>query len=284
MIVTVKELSSRTHQQNWKQQRQYVRTYIVLSDTQYEDPLNVVNASVGGISIPALLAPYPTDAYALVQDRQVSQSDSNHKQWTVTVNYGSLFDEDPAYYVANPLLRPTKVELDTWTQQIAVQYDYENEPIQNTAGVPYDPPEMVDMVYPVIRLIKNESTQNLALLATLQMVTNSDAYLGFSEDQLLLRRYTVQRQQENGVLYYQHTFELAVKWDTWKKKLLDMGYQYLDDEGELRLARCGVEKAPCPHPSKLDGEGGLLPDGDDPVFNSFRVFRQIAMIGTLPNV
>jgi hypothetical protein len=285
-IIGVAEEASRTTTQNWKQQRSYVRTWLVESNIAKEDPLNVINASVGANSIPDLLDAYPTDAYALVQDRQAQQldNDKGQKLWRVTVTYGSLFDEDPNYYLPNPLDRPTRVEYDTWTQQLAVQYDFDEEPIENSAGVPYDPPELADMAYPVIRLIKNLPTQDLSLLATLQMVTNSDSYLGFGEDQLLLRRYTVTRAQENGVLHYVHTFELAVKWDKWTKRLLDMGYQFYDDDEELRIARCGVERSPCPHPSKLDGEGRLLPEGDDPVFNEFRLYRQVALGSFLPSV
>ena len=88
--------------------------------------------------------------------------------------------------------------------------------------------------------------------------------------------------QENGAAFWQITYTLAVKRDTWDVKVLDAGYAELDPGS----VGAGVP----PHwvkivddfgheptePVPLNGSGRRLTPGDDPVYLSFRVYREVS--------
>lgn len=278
-IVNVKELP-RTHSQNYKYQRQYQRKYLVQTTVGNDDPLNIINANDGVTAIPALYAPYPSDSFALVQDRKANQR-SDLFFWDVEVSYNSVFDVDPASQDENPLSRPAIWSFSFEKAEKAVRYDLDDEPIDNSATVPIDPPLMLEHSIPIISISVNKATFSYATVSVLQDCVNSDTWNGFAPNTVKIRGIEVNVVWENNVLYFAYKWTLAVKYDAWRPvKILDMGYHEYN-AGEPKLIRDAYGN-PLPQPSLLDGNGEKLPDGDDPVYLDFNMNRQVAFTGLIP--
>lgn len=275
---------NRTTSQNWKYQRQYTRKYKVQSSIKTEDPLSVVSAvdPVTGVAIPAVLAAFPTDPFALVQERKATQT-TDLFFWDVDVSYSSVFDQNPASQNENPLLRPALWSFSGEKAEKAVREDLDGEPINNSAGVPIDPPVLLEHSIPIISISVNKATFNKDAPALYQDCVNSDTWFGYAPHTVKIRTLEANEVWENNLLYFQVKWVLAVKWDLWyPTRILDQGYHELLPSGEHRLIREKFTGAPLPSPSLLDGNGMKLPSGNPAEYIEYFLNREVAFTGVIP--
>ncbi len=276
-ILAVTEVwDSRSGEQSWKAQYKYARRFKVY----VSDNTDHTTAILASGSVPARLAAHPTNGYALVESRKVSQDSSDPLVYFLDVSYNSVFDFDPASTNENPLLRPAIIELGFERATKAVREDLDGEAIDNSAGIPFDPPLEIEHSIPTLTITVNKAALSYATIATLQDCCNSDTWYGFTPGQVKIRGISVKLKQENGYLFWEYQWTLAVKWDGWRPtRVLDQGFHELDEDGVTPILIRDNFGNPLPSPSRLDGEGNKLDPAEDAVFLEFNMVREVAFAG-----
>lgn len=203
--------------------------------------------------------------------------DGSWKIWEVDVRFTNRpadnSTRDPSEPPGDPLLEPWVIELYSAKGRRAVMYGYiasDTGPrlkvIASSAGEPYDPVQEIDDTRYMLRMSHNQDSVNIPLWATYRDAINSDNYFGLPPFTVKIETPGAIRKlyrATDDLPYYNVTWELAVNMDTWRLKLYDYGmYKLIGDELEQLSDLKGV---PLTSPRLLDGNGGVLPVGDDPV-------------------
>ena len=272
---------SRATDSQAKFQRTHTRRFLVIVD----DTDDYGMAILAHASIPANLAVHPTDSDAQVKSRKVSNDSQFHEKWWADITYDTWWDDDPDTYADIPTDRPAIVDWTFEKATKAVQYDVDDDAIENSAGVPISPPLEIDLSLPVATVLKNYVPGAIPALMTFQDTVNSDEYTldgqTFQPGQVKVRGITIgKKQKQNGVLFVPVTWQLAIKYDGWRPhRVLDCGFSELV-AGEWKTIRNA--SGPLPQPSRLDGSGLRLAPGDPPVYLSFALNRELSFVGAVP--
>lgn len=210
------------------------------------------------------------DAGAVVNNIDTEQQDDDGLTWITTVTFGKRNSK----FGSNPVNLPARVSGSFQMLTKSIIYDINNVPIENSAGVPYDESE-IDDPQPLLVVRKNYSTWNPLLAYLYRNAVNSDPYRGAAPGTVKVMAITWEEVDDNdGGVYYAVTFSFAMKPEGWDLILLDAGTEYIDGNGVKRNIVIGGQKVT--DPVKLDGAGGILPDGDPPVFNTFQVYPRLS--------
>ncbi len=269
---------SRGGEQSWKGVVKYNRRFKVYCSTTADHTTAILASG----SIPARLAAHPDNAYALCESRKVTQDSQDPLIYFVDVSYTSQLDIDPADTNENPLSRPAIFGFSFERATRAVREDLDGAAIDNSAGVPFDPPLELEVSVPIISIEINLSSFTFATIATIQDCVNADTWRGFDPGTVKIRGIEVSKKFENNVVYWAYKWTLAIKWDGWRPVgVLDQGFHELDEDGEPMLIRDNFGN-PLPHPSRLDGDGNKLAPDDASVFLAFNMNREITFSGLVP--
>lgn len=189
--------------------RKYTRIFRVQTNSLYDGP-NLAIASVG-INRGDQYLPngnefeFDLKAYA----NSLSASPDEDLWWTVTVEYGpysSLFAGGGP--TQNPLLMPIDVSWTLRDHEVVADIDIYGNPIQNTAGDPFDPPIIDDDPRPTMTVVRNEAVFNYSLFAQYRRAINSDMFAGYNPLQSRVVNISPKSifHQDVG-WYYQTTYE-----------------------------------------------------------------------------
>jgi hypothetical protein len=225
--------------------RTYTESWEVICDSVLDNEQTVSNA----LGIPRLGSRFVRDAFAYCTDIEPSQNEDNPFIWYVTVKYDSKPDmpnatgpdgaTDPAQLPDNPLARPA-----TWKITFAKSNEVEREwfpvddagnvakklvAIRNSAKLLFDPPVMVDVARPVLRVTKNVPEVTLQYLLTLQDAVNKTAWRGLAPRQARIDGVDAGNKLENGIAFVELTVDIMLKRETWDIRVLDAGYGELTE-------------------------------------------------------
>lgn len=151
---------------------------------------------------------------------------------------------------------------------------------QNTGGLPFDPPYMIDVSIPTIRVTKNIPVATIDYCLAIKDAVSSEPWKGAPARCAKVLEFTASSAEtKNGFVYVAATWLIGLDPDTWDVRLLDAGYGYSE---EVMVAN---PAAPPDRIAKkvftrfkdaagefigsavpMDGEGGQLNPGDEPVF------------------
>jgi hypothetical protein len=187
--------------------------------------------------------------------------------WDVELTYGPI---DPLRHFpgGNPLLMPARVRFENATTQVAAFEDVDGNPIINSAGCPYDPPLMRDVVRATLYVERNESPSavNPATLTALSNTVNLEPFNGWPAKTVRLapiKMPEVQYSQATNTFYYPFVYQFEINFDTWTKQVLNAGYLQLDPEGNLTPILIAGQPATVPVPLDEDGHAILRPSTAD---------------------
>jgi hypothetical protein len=79
---------------------------------------------------------------------------------------------------------------------------------------------------------------------------------------------------EDGQKYWEVEYTIEVRPDTHIRKILDVGYYTKDEDGEWTPIK-DTDDNYVTEPKKMDGEGGVLADGADPVYLEYQTYYAI---------
>ncbi|MES2208580.1 MAG: hypothetical protein V4515_00090 [Chloroflexota bacterium] len=276
--------------------RTYTRVFDVYTDSAADG--NNTAANLPGISQGD---PHPEDPGAFCNSIAPAQKSDSPTQWTVTFGYDSNIEApdalqpgetggetpptSPAELAAaqeNPLTRPIRWKVSFQQTQEVARKDRNADPIRNSAKLPFDPPIVVEVSRPIVTAVVNTATFELADAQYMQDAVNSDTWFGMEPRTLRCVGTEAESQIENGFAFWQRTYTFAIKWDTWDFKILDCGYAELDPGSEglgidphwVKIVdEHGAEPT---EPVPLNGSGRKLTPGDDEVYLTFRVYREVS--------
>lgn len=274
----------------------YTRRWEIRTD----DPLDGPKTVSAHPDIPARGSPYVTDTefdlLALAQDAQVERSSEDPTLWYVSVTYQSSFDwptgvqpsesapsagsgaaggagsaPEPGEQVESPLNRPPVWRCSFQTTQKVAEKTFAGNAIVNAAGLPFDPPLMRDVSYPVITLTRNVPDVQFSQLRLLQDAVNDAEWCGLPERSVRVTGIEYGPKYENGFAYFEITYQLSVRYPNWDFEVLNAGFTELVGGNWVAITD-GTR--PVTEPVPLDVAGAKLDPADTPNFMTFRVYPE----------
>jgi len=274
--------------------RTYTVTYLVYTDDRDDGPQQVMNA----FGVPRIGDQYypgnDLDGSAIVTDVRPNQVSGSPWEWEVQVDYST--DSDEPEEEENPLLHPPDISWGFQDRRILIpgRYNSASSPnpskdlelgITNPAGELFDPQPEMDISEPILTVKRNVATIDVGEFMAIANCVNSDSFYGADPRQLRLKPPTAQNAYDREIgQYWQVTYQLVYKYDTWDVQILNQGTFYLDgsskpqpfkdNEGHRRVGLLTTTGAAI-NSSDTDQIGRYFSGGDDPTFTRLRVYREI---------
>lgn len=276
--------------------RTYTRVYEVYVDSPYDD---AVTAGTAPGYLPVMGEPHSEDLAAFVTNRDIQQDAADPLRWLVTITYTTQQpgtesvtapgeslqpngggSQAPGDRSENPLARVAawRVNFQTTQEPATVGFKVANNgdvavlptAILNSAGLPFDPPVMVEVSRPVVSVTKNIVNLDLNKLTDLQDSVNSKAWKSFPPRTVRVSGIEVNSAFENGVAFWSITYHFAVNWRTWDVQPLDAGFHERIQTASVPVATYEWREITDDHgaqgPYPLDGNGRVLDPSQDPVY------------------
>lgn len=289
-VVAVQEtFLNRTGAVNDKREREYSRTFDVLMSTRTSDPVEVLLAP----SLPRVWNPYigangTADLGSWCKDIRARQDTLDPYLWRVEAKYNSRLERPDLNIIENPLLRPADLSWDHVYVMKPLERDRDGNAILNSSYERFDPPPETEDVRQVLTVVRNQATYNAQLYQTYANTVNEVDWMGFKAGTVRLMKLSAVRQFENGILFWRVTFEFHIRSgsiatneaDAWAIRILDRGY-FKWDGFDRELIRSPTGSL-ITTPALLDGDGGVLEPGDDPVYLTFHYLPQQDFADILP--
>lgn len=285
MTITYEGLGKTQSANNTQGKRTYVIT-LMLSTTLTAETAFWVGSHA---SVPQIGAVHPDDSGAWLQTIDVDLTDPKFG-WTVTLNYSSERE-----LAIDPTTEPAIVTLNTEQFQKPAVFDISGYGICNSAGDPYDPPNMMDDSRRLFTVSKNMASVPSWVISS-QDAINSDVFSlgGLSIGIGLAKVQSVsvgEPQVRNGVAFRVVTFQIQVQRDGWTLNPLDAGFRELAWDGLTRIniynppstgdTNGGDERPTAPVPLNGSGQAQANPTITSAVYGSHVIYQSIAF-STLP--
>lgn len=287
MSLTITEkLEGATAELDNRRQATYARVFQVESDTLKLRPGTAINAvmSTYGIQIgTAYKVLDPADNATVLEEdagsfcQKISSSLQGQADdgctFDVSVSYGPA-GGDSQVFPANPVDHPIKISWGFARYEKVVEEDTDGKAIVNSAGDYFDPPITTDDTRPVLKIVRNEATYDPILADNWKDRVNEDAWWIFKPGTVKAGEFTAELayNPECG-FYFVVSYEFEINPDGWKRKVLDQGLRTLDPDTDKVAAILDDKGQPVSSPVLLDGNGGKLASGDDPVFMEFEIYK-----------
>jgi hypothetical protein len=214
-------------------------------------------------------------------------------RWLYAANIAAVVKRGPFLYEvtvqyngwpADPITIPPVWSWPQSSTMERIDEDINGDPITNSAGEPSDPPLTEEVHEMVGRVTFCRASFNAVTAWEYRGAVNSDVFQGFPAGKVKCTQYTGEEITTPYGPRYQITMEFHARWDGWKKRFRDEGYEEkigVKPDGKPRLRHIMVEdldgnmvKATSPQP--LDGSGLQLDDGATAVFREYQTYREMA--------
>ena len=253
---------------NDKGSRSYTRSFRLKTTAKTERAFHVGSHA----SLPAIGEVHPDDSAAWCATLTVDPSEP-WKGWTVTAEYST-----ERQLAENPTSDPAVITWGSEQFQRPAIFSYAGTAICNSAGDPFDPPNMMDDSRRVVTISKNLAAVPSWIL-TYQDAVNSDVFSvdGVSVGIGLAKMQSVivsERQTRNGTAFRTVTFTIHLQKDGWLLEPLDAGFRELAGATRVNILNSGDFERPS-SPVPLDGSGAAQanPTLASSVFLSFAVYE-----------
>lgn len=274
-VTSCNEIKGRQGELGVRNEFTATRSYLVNCNSSSDDEVTVIEYIVAHIA--AIGSVHPSYDYAWCKSISAQQASDDGLTWTVQLDYGQFAEDERE---ENPLQQPAQIDYDFQVEQIPIDYDQNNERIQNSCG---DPPAQAIEV-PAYRLVinvsRNEATFNAGLIGAYAGSVNADRWLGFDAGQVQFLPGRTRREFDSKYgYYYVCAYQFVVNTDGYLPlKLLDQGFRELNDDDEpVYILDADDEKLT--DPALLDGNGKKLDAGEPPVFREFQHLKQLPFSG-----
>jgi hypothetical protein len=253
----------------------FSRVFLAYFATTDDEFYVLSNLVVGGVTLKPNV-PHPTFPQAVVLDldaelvapRITYEGDNSLASlWRATVKYGPW---DPLTHAVdgNPVNLPVRFYFDfTVAEKVAFE-DVDGDPIVNSAGDPYDPPLMREVLRATLNVERNElaSTVNIVTLQQLSNTLNVATWNSFPAKTVRLSPMKIpmaEYSQVTNQYFYPMKYVFEIDWDTWVKQILNAGFRQLDSSGNLIPILVNGQPATTPVPLDESGHAILTPASKD---------------------
>lgn len=269
---------SATQNQDWT--RNYVATYLVVTDDPTDGP-GTVRAAIPA-SLGLTYAEFDKTGAAKFRDNgsyitSITVAEDtiadDMRQWIATINYGP-------YQALQKPQDPTQEQPQIqWSsskfQRPAVKDEITGDVIVNSAGDLFNPPIMRDDSRPMLVITRNEATHDPILAANCRDKTNASAWWVFPAKTVKCLDIVGRRVLNQDIGYYwevEYSWEINID-DTWTYQALDQGFSTVVGGKKLRLTNDDGELIS--EPALLDGGGLVLPSGASAVYLPYDIYATI---------
>ncbi len=276
-VVSVDELKgpgrrSASQGSDWK--RHYKRTWRVQTDSPSTSAIEVAQAS----GIPIIGDAYfislaHRDLGAYVQEVSVEEESEDGKAWIVTVTWGPY---NPSEFPKDPTSWPLRVNWSAVQWKRGIIKDQDGNAILNSANDPFEEAAERDDSRTTFTVVRNEPTYDPQIAAQYRDHLNAAAFCGFAAKCVKCNRIEGELKYDSDAgtadgYYVEVTYVFEVNDKGWDLKPVDQGYASVDGSGIKTefLDKMGTRLS---KPQLLDGSGGLLAHGSDPVYLSYRLY------------
>ena len=228
--------------------------------------------------------------YSRVLSYNCDRLEGTDYAWHVTVNYGLRENDELSTY--DPELAQPEASMGSEVDSVPAlgtfngsQFTYSGG-LRNSAGEAYEPAPTRRVSRSTLAITRNEhiTTDVMATKFQYESRVNTDTFWGWAPGYVVCDAITtaityVEIPQERGggiYPYLRTTYNFVFDPFGWHPKIVDQGSYYIDDD-DNKVAFTTDDGQPIN--GLLDGSGGKLPDGDDPVFEEKKVQPQIAFSG-----
>lgn len=280
MAVTITELAGRPGTVDDKFVRTYTKTWQAVTTDSDDGPKTVIAAVRA--SIPSYyVSGNDTDLGAFIKSISATEKDAanDHFTWVVTASYSSAMEESDTE--EDPLNRRWEKGYSSEQYQRVAARDIDENPIQNSALEDFVTPVEIEDSRPQLVIKRNEKHFDVNLAVEYQDAVNSDSFFGADPGTAKIKSIAANEKVENlttgPFVFYEVTYTIQFKREGWKLNVLDQGLTKLVDDGSGGLVKEKIKDKngqPVTKPVLLDGEGGELGDGDDPVFIEYSVYKE----------
>ncbi len=178
---------------------------------------------------------------------------------------GSGTPNTVAQSIDNPVARPAVVRYTTIKTMEIVSKDAIGDAITNSAGVPFDPPLERVKARLGMHVTRNQAYLAPDIYGRFIDSVNSAPWAAGSAGTWKCEDISATRKYEEGIWFWEVSFDFIYNSDKWNpKQVLDAGTFWLDVD-DVRHRFKDSFGAPLAR-GLLDGDGGELPQGDDPVY------------------
>jgi hypothetical protein len=290
-------------------QNTFSRSFIVHTSTLEQTDINIYDAIYGHPNCPQIGDLFPGDDDSYAQKVDISPEQDDPQTWKVTIEYSSNPDaastssdgstpppqvetqqtgQKPADREANPTLRPPDFKVNF------VSFPYIVPNINNSAGDPFVPPITVEKFRPVFSIGCNVKAINSYTLATyigkvnstsVTFTTGTGCVLSIPAKTGKIKNINTELLLEGSFQYWRLTYEIEINTSIspidnttvigWDMYILDMGYRFRKDNGEMAPIFEGGQKVTTP--VKLNGLGKKANVGS----SSYRQFTSSEIYGTI---
>jgi hypothetical protein len=240
------------------------------------DGLFTVRSGMGSATphpVPSMWSTYShpvtseTNAYLYLQSRKITRianKEGDYGHWKVDCDWKPLPSGRNGSLPDNPMLWPVQYSLEWASNSRFIEYDYNANPMVNTAGDFFDPHE-IDDARPVLVIVKNMASLPaiIALAIQYKNALNDAEFYGASAGAAKVESIVSGTiQNNNGYNFYAMTIRIQFAspnefGDYWGVRFQNKGAHYLDDDGnKVRVRTLGGTKA-----GQLLTEANLDEDG-----------------------
>lgn len=218
--------------------------------------------------LPKYLTTKPDDSLAYVSDIKVELEDNEGGEDVGTAKYTVTYAQKSITFDPNPLSRPPEIEWGGTDLTEVPTKDVTGAALLNSSGLLYEGlPDRPVRGAADVTITRNESANPASTVTGFSYTVNSAAWYGVAIGNGVIGKITARKKQEQvsglTVVYWQVTYPIRFRKDTWRLKPIDCGYakvvssaprRHTDDMGNA-----------FPHPVLLDGHGNVLASGSAPV-------------------
>jgi hypothetical protein len=290
-VLTVEENRNKEGTQGQFWQRTYTRSYTVTTDGPYDGALSIMS------SLPYQIGAYYVvinnvgtvlehDFGSFVNEITARCNAEDGCSWECTVKYAPY---NPSNFPKNPLQWPPKITGGTTKFERPCDQDVNGDAILNSAGDYFDPPLSIDDSRIAIKIQVSVARFDPSIIDTYKDAISADTFFGRDPGTWKVAgiSFDLEYNMDCGTpdgFYYVVTWEFEYRSEGWETQILDQGLKILDGSDNLVVATDANGKD-LTSPVLLDGDGGKLASGDDPVFLTFEVYNKVPFqpLGLDPN-
>jgi len=249
-----------------------------------QDAYSAVDPSTG-VSVPAKYSRHPNNSVLFVQNKRVEPA-NGPMHYRVYVTYGTRAvagyetGMDP---MTEPLAQPWQIRWGTAREVVPIDRDIYGGLITNSALETFDPPPTDPVHDLTLNIVRNQGAYNAVAMHQYIDAVNNDIFWGFAPGIVLCLDISADSQIAADMMYWRVQFSFQMRFEGWQLKLADMGmreYTNIDDDGKpVFQVITDSNGTPVSQPVALDGSGGKLTVGADPVFRYFDVKRSLPFSG-----
>jgi len=230
------------------------------------------------VGIPAYGAEHPDIKLIYVNDKIVNVSDRGPHYFEVIVTYSSigfmknnceipvsLFGnyEEVSYF---PVASSEMIDK-------SIADPKKPKAITNSSGESYATPINRDFTCTGMRIIKYSLTYNPEKIEPYNDSVNKNTFRGRAPNTVLFKGLTADPIQMGTIDCWKKTYELYIRNDGWKRRILDEGYNERID-GKLVPIVDDKTGEKVTVPQLLNGKGRKLAPGAEPVYNKHVIFEE----------